>query len=107
LDGLIDANTVCGRRLRPIPARAGNCLANNRTAQTASAPDPRKLRAKESRTRTIAASGQNRRVDLARVGWIVTVVGCLLAVLVLLLQGYYGYALVTFAVAVSAAFNLT
>jgi hypothetical protein len=106
--------------LRPIPARPGNCLANNRTAQTASAPDPRKLRVKESRpwrsleagpdpprTRTIPATGQNRRVDLARVGWIVTVVGCLLAVLVLLLQGYYGYALVTFAVAVSAAFNLT
>jgi hypothetical protein len=36
-----------------------------------------------------------------------TVLACLVAVLVLLLQGYYGYALVTFAVAVSAAFNLT
>jgi hypothetical protein len=46
-------------------------------------------------------------VDLARVGWIMTVAACLVAVLILLLQGYYGYALVTFAVAASAAFNLT
>ena len=60
-----------------------------------------------ARTRAISASGQNRPVDLARVGWIMTVVACLVAVLILLLQGYYGYALVTFAVAVSAAFNLT
>ena len=57
--------------------------------------------------RTISPSGQNRPVDLARIGWIVTVLACLIAVLILLLQAYYGYALVTFAVAVSAAFNLT
>ncbi len=55
----------------------------------------------------VAASGENRSVDLARVGWIVTVFSCLVAVVILLLQGYYGYALVTFAVAGSAAFNLT
>ena len=36
-----------------------------------------------------------------------TVFSCLVAVVILLLQGYYGYALVTFAVAASAAFNLT
>ena len=57
--------------------------------------------------RTISTSGQNRPVDLARIGWIVTVLACLVAVLILILQAYYGYALVTFAVAVSAAFNLT
>jgi hypothetical protein len=57
--------------------------------------------------RAVSASGENRAVDLARVGWIMTVFACLVAVLILLLQGYYGYALVTFAVAVSAAFNLT
>ena len=57
--------------------------------------------------RTISPSGQNRPVDLARIAWIVTVLACLIAVLILLLQAYYGYALVTFAVAVSAAFNLT
>ena len=49
---------------------------------------------------------QNRTVDLARIGWLVTVLACLLAVTILLIQGYYGYAGVTFAVAVSAAINL-
>jgi hypothetical protein len=47
------------------------------------------------------------RVDLARVGWLVTVAACLIAVVILIVQGYSGYALVTFAVAVSAAMNLT
>jgi hypothetical protein len=46
-------------------------------------------------------------VDLARIGWLATVLACLVAVLILLLQGYYGYAGVTFAVALSAAINLT
>lgn len=46
------------------------------------------------------------RVDLARVAWLVTVLACLLAVLILVLQGYIGYAAVTFAVALSAAINL-
>jgi hypothetical protein len=45
-------------------------------------------------------------VDLARFSWLATVVACLIAVLILLLQGYYGYAAVTFAVAASAAINL-
>jgi hypothetical protein len=45
-------------------------------------------------------------VDLARFGWLSTVLACLIAVLVLVLQGYFGYAGVTFAVAVSAAINL-
>jgi hypothetical protein len=46
-------------------------------------------------------------MDLARVAWLVTVVGCLITVVILVLQGYLGYAAVTFAVAVSAAINLT
>jgi hypothetical protein len=45
-------------------------------------------------------------VDLARLAWLLTVVACLIAVLILALQGYYGYAGVTLAVAVSAAINL-
>ena len=49
---------------------------------------------------------ENRLVDLARLGWLVTVLACLIAVLILVLQGYYGYAGVTFAVAASAAINL-
>jgi hypothetical protein len=46
-------------------------------------------------------------VDLARIAWLVTVGACLIAVLVLVIQGYIGYAAVTLAVAVSAAINLT
>lgn len=45
-------------------------------------------------------------MDLGRVAWLVTVLACAIAVIILLLQGYYGYALVTFAVAGSAAINL-
>jgi hypothetical protein len=46
-------------------------------------------------------------VDLVRVAWLITVLACLVAVVVLLLDGYYGYAGVTLAVAVSAAINLS
>jgi len=45
-------------------------------------------------------------VDLGRIGWLATVLACLIAVLILVLQGYLGYAGVTLAVAVSAAINL-
>jgi hypothetical protein len=45
-------------------------------------------------------------VDLARIAWLVTAVACVVAVLVLVLEGYYGYALVSLAVALSAAINL-
>jgi hypothetical protein len=45
-------------------------------------------------------------VQLARFGWLATVLACLVAVLVLLLEDYYGYAAVTFAVAVAAALNV-
>lgn len=46
-------------------------------------------------------------MDLARLGWLAVVLVCLIAVLILVLEGYLGYACVTFAVAVSAAINLT
>jgi hypothetical protein len=49
---------------------------------------------------------QNRRMDLARVAWLVTVGVLAVTVLILVLQGYYGYAGVTFAVALAAAINL-
>jgi hypothetical protein len=53
------------------------------------------------------AGGQNEPVNLARVAWLLTVIGCLVAVVILALDGYLGYAAVTLAVAVSAAINLT
>ncbi len=45
-------------------------------------------------------------MNLGRAAWLVTVVACLIAVLVLILDGYYGYAGVTLAVAISAGINL-
>jgi len=56
--------------------------------------------------RAILRRGENVGMDLARVSWLTTVIGCLIAVVILLLQGYYGYAAVTLAVALSAAINL-
>ena len=48
----------------------------------------------------------NRRVPLARIAWLVTVSVLLVIVLILLIQGYLGYAGVTFAVALAAGINL-
>lgn len=45
-------------------------------------------------------------MDLARISWLVTVGGCLIAVLILVIEGYIGYAGVTLAVAISAGLNL-
>jgi hypothetical protein len=58
-------------------------------------------------TPAVVAGGENVCVDLARFGWFATSLACLVAVLVLVLEGYFGYATVTFFVAISAAINLT
>ena len=49
---------------------------------------------------------QNERVPLSRISWVVTVGICLLAALLLLLNGYYGYSGVLLAVGAAAAVNL-
>ncbi len=49
---------------------------------------------------------QDKPVDLARIAWLGTVGVCLVVVLILVLQGYFGYAAVTFAVALAAGINL-
>jgi hypothetical protein len=50
--------------------------------------------------------GENSPVDLARIAWLATVLLCLITVVVLVLQGYLGYAGVALAVAIAAAINL-
>jgi hypothetical protein len=45
-------------------------------------------------------------VPLARIAWLATVGICLIAALLLLLSGYFGYAGVLLAVGASAAVNL-
>jgi hypothetical protein len=49
---------------------------------------------------------QNAVMDLGRAAWLFTVVVCLVTALILLLDGYYGYAVVTFAVALAGSINL-
>lgn len=57
-------------------------------------------------TAPIPGGGENVAVDLGRIAWLMTVLACLVAVFILVLEGYFGYAGVTLAVAVSAAINL-
>jgi hypothetical protein len=45
-------------------------------------------------------------VPLARLSWLVTVGICLVAALLLLLEGYYGYSGVVLAVGAAASVNL-
>jgi hypothetical protein len=54
----------------------------------------------------VGPEDENMAVDLGRMAWLGTVLACLIAVVVLVLQGYYGYAGVTFAVALAAGINL-
>ena len=45
-------------------------------------------------------------MDLARISWLVTVGACLIAALLLLIEGYVGYFGVLLAVGAAAAVNL-
>lgn len=56
--------------------------------------------------RPASRRGENSPVNLARVAWLCVVLACLVTVLILVLQGYYGYAGVTLAVALAAGINL-
>ena len=46
-------------------------------------------------------------MPLSRISWLATVGICMVAALLLLLDGYYGYSLVLLAVGASAAVNVT
>ena len=46
-------------------------------------------------------------MSLQKAGWLVTVMACLIAVVILLAVGYYGYAATVGCVGASAAINLT
>ena len=46
-------------------------------------------------------------MPLSRISWLVTVGICMVAALLLLLDGYYGYTLILLAVGAAAALNLT
>jgi hypothetical protein len=59
-----------------------------------------------TRRQDIPMDTEENTVNIGRAAWFVTVGSCLIAVLILLLDGYYGYAGVTLAVAISAGINL-
>jgi hypothetical protein len=66
-------------------------------------------RTDDAPARTCAGAAPSDRMDgmsLTRIAWIVTVLACLVASLLLLVSGYQGYAAVTLAVGLSAAINL-
>jgi hypothetical protein len=54
----------------------------------------------------VGEDDQNTAVNLGRIAWLGTVGALLIAVLILVFEGYFGYAAVTFAVAVAAFINL-
>ena len=97
--GLLEANTASGRTCKGY-----------RGAITAFCED---LRVTEgliptgTDARAVGTAARIGAVNLARIVWLAVVLVCLVTVLILLLQGYYGYAGVTFAVAVAAGTNLT
>jgi hypothetical protein len=49
---------------------------------------------------------QNTGVPLSRISWLITVGACLIAALLLVLNGYYGYSGVLLAVGAAAAVNV-
>jgi len=55
---------------------------------------------------TAGHGGQNSRVPLSRISWIATVAICVIAAILLLLNGYLGYFGVLLAVGAAAAVNL-
>jgi hypothetical protein len=83
-------------------------LRNSPTISTQIEPsaDPREPNVTDDGHNDAVDDGHNTAVDLGRLAWLGTVLVCLIVVLILVLQGYYGYAGVTFAVALAAGINL-
>jgi hypothetical protein len=77
-------------------------------ASTSTAGAARRGPGRPSATVAEAAStkGQNTGVPLSRISWIVTVGICLIAALLLLLEGYSGYSGLLLEVGAAAAVNL-
>jgi hypothetical protein len=106
----LEAAEVAGTRDAAEVAGAHDAAEIGRRAEPEAASPPRD---EPERTRYIGDEREDtdveehRGVDLARLAWLGTVGACLIAVAILVIEGYYGYAAVTFAVAASAALNLT
>ena len=87
-----------------VPLEAADATVPLEAADASPPAEPARYVGRERENTDVDEHG---RVDLARLAWLVTVGACLIAVAILAVEGYYGYAAVTFAVAASAALNLT
>jgi len=104
LDG-VDARDPGAEPTVPLEAAEASPRAEPEAAAPRGEPEPARYIGRErEHTDDVDEHG---RVDLARFAWLVTVGACLIAVAILVVEGYYGYAAVTFAVAAAAALNLT
>jgi hypothetical protein len=91
----------------PATAKAVRDRPNSEAVRDAQTADRSEPVAPPPRVPDVGREGNNGSVELARIAWLVTVLACLVTIAILTLEGYYGYALVTLAVAVSAGINLT
>ena len=87
-----------------VPLEAADATVPLEAADASPPAEPARYVGRERENMDVDEHG---RVDLARLAWLVTVGACLIAVAILAVEGYYGYAAVTLAVAASAALNLT
>ena len=92
-----DRNSSVFRNLRTSSPTISQ---DDRTGPAQPEPEP------EPDDRIVGEDDQNMAVDLGRLAWLGTVGACLIAVLILVLEGYFGYAVVTFTVALAAGINL-
>ncbi len=95
-------------RAQPVPSEPSEPGSAEPTGAPTLPPQPveTQLDGRAAQPGDVPTPGQNATVDLARLAWLVTVLACLITIAILTVQGYYGYALVTLAVAVSAGINL-
>ena len=101
---MVEANRAFGQAaVRCLPQPRAHSGPNNLRSGGNRCRDCRNLRLSKP---MLDDDRKNRPVNLARLAWLITVLACLVAVLILVLQGYLGYAGVTFAVALAAALNL-
>ena len=101
----LDAAGTPARGTEPtVPLEAADAIDSADARDSADAPEPPRYVGGQREHTDVDDHGS---VDLARLAWLVTVGACLIAVAILVVEGYYGYAAVTFAVAASAALNLT
>jgi len=101
----LDGTDARDRGAEPtVPLRDADATVPLEAADASPAAEPARYVGRERENTDVDEHG---RVDLARLAWLVTVGACLIAVAILAVEGYYGYAAVTLAVAASAALNLT